>query len=54
VILRVQAQLASSPEVVQRELKLAETSNRRQLALLMLGSEGPRWVALPVRAGNGH
>jgi S1-C subfamily serine protease len=54
VILRVQAQPASSPEVVQRELKLAETSNRRQLALLMLGSEGPRWVALPVSTGNGH
>jgi serine protease Do len=52
VILRVQAEPASSSETVQRELKLAETSNRRQLALLVLGSEGPRWVALPVSAGK--
>jgi serine protease Do len=52
VILRVQAEPASSPETVQRELKLAETSNRPQLALLVLGLEGPRWVALPVSAGK--
>jgi serine protease Do len=54
VVLRVQGQPASSPVVVQQQLKLAETGNRPQLALLVLGQDGPRWVALPVGASNGR
>lgn len=54
VVLRVQAQPASSSGVVQQELKLAATASRQQLALSVLSQYGPRWVALPVSVGNGH
>jgi serine protease Do len=47
-ILQVQNQPASSPDIVLRELQLAATDYRGQLALLVLDQDGPRWVALPV------
>jgi serine protease Do len=48
VILRVQTQPASSPDVVQQALQFAVTNHRGQLALLVLDQDGPRWVALPI------
>jgi S1-C subfamily serine protease len=54
VILRVQTQPASSPDLVQRALQLAAADHRGRLALLVLDQEGPRWVALPVPTTSPH
>ena len=52
VVLRVQQQPATTPDSVERGLEQARKDGRSDVALLIVGPSGQRWVALPLQTAE--